>query len=133
MCAIDALGIGEMVDRAVTITSADPLSGAPVRVSVGKGRSMWSPDTAVVVVGSEAAPAPAGCCPPADDTVGCAAPAADRCCGVMNFFTSHDNAELWLAAHPTVSGVVLSQGQAVRLGVDIFGRLLADEAPPLGR
>jgi hypothetical protein len=130
MCAIDALGIAEMLDRAVIVSSADPLSGAPVRVSVGKGQSMWSPDTAVVVVGSETAPAPAGCCPPAH-TVGCAAPAADRCCGVMNFFTSHDNAERWLAARPTVSGIVLTQGQAVRLGVDIFGRLLADEARPL--
>ena len=44
----------------------------------------------------------------------------------MNFFTSSDTAQAWIAAHPQVSGVMLSQGQALRLGVDIFGRLLDD-------
>jgi hypothetical protein len=35
-------------------------------------------------------------------------------------------ARAWLAGHPEVSGVVLSQEQALRLGVDIFGHLLDD-------
>jgi Alkylmercury lyase len=44
----------------------------------------------------------------------------------MNFFTGTESAEAWLAGHPQVSGVVLSQEQALRIGVDIFGRLLND-------
>jgi hypothetical protein len=46
--------------------------------------------------------------------------------GVENFFTSPASAQDWLASHLTVSGIVLSQGQALRLGVDIFGHLLDD-------
>jgi L-lysine 2,3-aminomutase len=44
----------------------------------------------------------------------------------MNFFTSPATAQDWLASHPTVSGVVLTQGQTLRLSVDIFGHLLDD-------
>ena len=33
----------------------------------------------------------------------------------------------WVGAHPDVSGVILTQGQALRLGVDIVGRLLDDQ------
>jgi len=127
MCAIDALGIADMLGRNTTITSADPVSSQEIRVSVVNGRATWEPPTVVVFVGADsAAELPRGdCCPPSADGRGTGA-AADRCCGVMNFFTSPASAQDWLASHPTVSGVVLNQGQALRLGVDMFGRLLDD-------
>jgi Alkylmercury lyase len=125
MCAIDALGIGDMLGTDVTITSADPGSGEPIRVEVRDGQAAWQPDTTVVFVGSDATALAAAeaCCPPDGD---CVVAAEDRCCGVMNFFTSRDSAQSWLADHRQVTGVMLTQGQALRLGVDIFGRLLDD-------
>jgi hypothetical protein len=127
MCAIDALGIADMLGRNTTITSADPVSGQEITVSVVNGHATWEPTTVVVFAGSDsAAQLPRGdCCPPSADGRGTVA-AADRCCGVMNFFTSPASAQDWLASHPTVSGVVLNQAQALRLGVDIFGHLLDD-------
>jgi hypothetical protein len=53
-------------------------------------------------------------------------PAADRCCTVMNFFTTPDAAQQWAAKHPQVTGTILNRQQALRLGVDIFGSLLRD-------
>jgi hypothetical protein len=58
--------------------------------------------------------------------VACVTAAADRCCGVMNFFGSPDTAGAWLSAHTEVAGMVLTQRQALRLGTDIFGHLLRD-------
>jgi hypothetical protein len=131
MCAIDALGIRAMLGRDTVITSVDPQSGEPVEVVVRQGQATWRPTTAVVFVGSDTTTTPAAsggdCCPPDGSTAaGTVAAAADRCCGAMNFFTSGDTARSWIAAHPRVSGVMLSQEQALRLGVDIFGRLLDD-------
>jgi len=129
MCAIDALGMADMLGRDIAITSADSESGQDIRVRVVGGQATWTPDTAVVLVGSDAAASPTGdgCCPPDSADEACTVPAADRCCGVMNFFASPDGAKRWLTAHPEVTGVILSQGQALRLGVDIFGRLLDDQ------
>ena len=39
-------------------------------------------------------------------------------------------ASSWQADHDDVSGVVLSQQQALRLGIDIFGDLLDNQARP---
>jgi hypothetical protein len=58
----------------------------------------------------------------------CTVAAADRCCGVMNFFTSNDTAAAWLAGHASTTGVILNRAQALRLGVDIFGPLLEEPA-----
>jgi hypothetical protein len=124
MCAVDALGIADMVGSSVTINSSDPASGAEIRVEVRSGHSIWMPATAVVVVGSDTTAASTGdVCGP---DVPCAVAAADRCCGVMNFFGSPDTAGAWLSAHPEVAATVLTQPQALRLGVDIFGHLLRD-------
>jgi hypothetical protein len=125
MCAIDALGIADMIGSSVTIASTDPASGVDIHVEVRSGHSIWTPETAVVVVGSDpiGASADEDCCP--GDGAGAVA-AADRCCGVMNFFADPDSAEAWLSAHPEVSGIVLTQEQALQLGVDIFGALLRD-------
>ncbi len=124
MCAVDALGIADMVGSSVTISSSDPVSGAQIRVEVRGGRTVWTPATAVVIVGSDTTAASTGgdCGPDVPGTTA----AADRCCGVMNFFGSPDTARAWLSAHPEVAGTVLTQPQALRLGVDIFGHLLRD-------
>jgi hypothetical protein len=124
MCAIDALGIADMLGRAVTITSTDPGSGEPIRVSVADGQAVWEPDTAVVFDGVDTSSEGDG--RPPSDSGECTVAAADRCCGVMNFFTSTASADAWLTAHPQVSGVILTKDQALREGVDIFGHLLDD-------
>lgn len=49
----------------------------------------------------------------------------DTCCATINFFTSTTTAHAWITAHPTHAATVLSQDQAVQLGRDIFGPLLA--------
>lgn len=116
MCAIDALGMAAMLGRGVTITSTDALSGQQVRVEIFREHASWVPDTAAVFVGSKDG-GTQNCC---------ATAAADRCCGVMNFFASAENAKAWASEHPDVDGVVLTKEQALHLGVDIFGRLLHD-------
>lgn len=125
MCAIDALGIANMLGTDVTIASADPSSGEPIRVSVRGGQAIWQPDTAVVVFDGADTAVAGSCCPPGDSSE-CSVAAVDRGCGVMNFFTSPGSAHAWLAQHPQVSGAVLGQEQALRIGIDIFGRLPDD-------
>ena len=126
MCAVDALGMAAMLDRDITIESRDPYSGDAITVTVHDGHASWVPAAGVVFVGSQAKPhneGSQGCCPPDDTT---RAAAAGICCHVMNFFADTANAHAWRQANPTVSGHILSQQQALRLGNDIFGRLLRD-------
>jgi hypothetical protein len=125
MCAIDALGMSAMLGRAVQITSADPAIGDRIEVAVDGVRAHWRPDTAVVFVGADTPATVGDGSPPAAGQPGLL-PAADRCCGMMNFFTGLESATAWSAAHPTVSGSILTQEQALRLGIDIFGQLLDD-------
>jgi hypothetical protein len=129
MCAVDALGMADMLGRDITVTSTDPACGGDVCVQVTGGQATWSPHTAVVFVGSDttATAIGNGCCPPDTATEASTIPAADRCCAVMNFFASPDSAKRWLQAHADVSGVILTPGQALRLGVDVFGSLLDDQ------
>jgi hypothetical protein len=122
MCAIDALGIADMLTAEVSITSTDPRGAQPIRIRVRPGgQATWQPDTTVVIDGTTATDSGG----PAGAAAECTA-AADRCCGVMNFFTNTESAAGWLANHPHISGVILTQEQALRLGVDIFGHLLDD-------
>jgi Alkylmercury lyase len=121
MCAIDALGMAAMLDAGVTITSADPRTGSVVTVIVrADGKTVWQPSTAVVfngrlISGEACGPGPS------------AGPAsADVCCGYMNFFGSRANAAAWDAAHPGITGEILGQAAALRLGVDIFGDSLGE-------
>jgi hypothetical protein len=125
MCAIDALGMAAMLNRDIAVHSVDPQSGTEIQVTITGGEAVWDPATAVVLVGSIAPTKIVNgeCCPPDTDQA-CAAPAADRCCAVMNFFTSTSTAQIWLAAHPDVNAEILTQRQALRLGNDIFGQLL---------
>ena len=120
MCAIDALGMAAMLGTGVTITSADPGTGQKITVTVrADGKTAeWQPVTAVVfngrlISGEACGPGPS------------AVPAsAEVCCGYMNFFGNRASAVAWAAAHPGVTGEILGQAAALRLGVDIFGRSL---------
>jgi Alkylmercury lyase len=114
-----------MLGRGVTITSTDPDSGAPLRVTVCNGHTAWQPDTAVVFIGSATAAGPPGGRVPAADSPPAVHPAVHR--PVLRddeLLHRLATAQAWIARHPDVTGVVLTQPQAVRLGVDIFGRLL---------
>jgi hypothetical protein len=64
-CAIDALGIPAMLDRDVVISSRDPHTGEPIRITVTNGQASWRPDEAVVVLGSSPSCGPSACqsCP----------------------------------------------------------------------
>lgn len=110
MCAIDALGIAEMLDASVLVNSADPSTGEPISVAVDGSSAVWDPDTAVVFAGYTASE--------------CAGPSAATCCGYMNFFTSHTTAAAWARAHPEITGGILSQRRALEIGQQIFGQLL---------
>ena len=139
MCAIDALGMAAMLATGVRITSADPGTGAVVTVTVrADGKTVWQPATAVVfngrLISAEACgPGPsAEACGPGPSAEACgpgpsAVPAsADVCCGYMNFFGTRASAAAWDAAHPGITGEILGQAAALRLGVDIFSRLLSE-------
>jgi len=123
MCAIDALGIAAMLHAAVTITSADPRTGGPVTITVPADgeTAAWQPPAAVVFAGTSREP----CHVPPDAPVIPAA--ADVSCGYVNFFTTSTSAAAWASAHPEVTGEILDQAAALRLGTAIFGHLLADD------
>lgn len=108
MCAVDALGIPAMLNSDAVITSTDPVSGAPVTVTAAGGRMVWEPAGAVVFVGGRT----------------CSGPAAEVCCDAVNFFTDNASANKWVRQHPDVTGTVVDQTQAERLGSEIFDPLL---------
>jgi hypothetical protein len=55
-------------------------------------------------------------------------PAAAVCCGYLRFFTSRTTAEQWTGQQADLSGAVLGQTEAERLGADIFRQLLTAPA-----
>ncbi|WP_432008839.1 alkylmercury lyase family protein [Streptomyces bacillaris] len=112
MCAIDALGIPVMLDTAAVITSTDPLTGEKIRVEFTDGKTTWQPTTAVVYFGARPG----------------SGPAAAVCCSYLRFFTTRATAEQWSGRQADLSGAVLDQAEAERLGADIFGPLLSTPA-----
>ncbi|ADD45007.1 alkylmercury lyase family protein [Stackebrandtia nassauensis] len=117
MCAIDALGIAAMLDQDIAIESTDPHNRQPIRVDIHNRQATWTPSTTVVFVGV------ADCCH-ADE------PSVDRCCGVLNFFTTTSSAAAWHTNHPDTSGQPVDQATALRVGTEIFGSLLTRIAEP---
>ncbi|MEV0726603.1 alkylmercury lyase family protein [Micromonospora purpureochromogenes] len=109
MCAIDALGMPFMLGTDATITSADPDTGQPVRVTITNGAATYQPAEAVIVYAA----------------TGDSGRSVDTCCSTINFFTSASNAQAWITTHPNLAATVLDQDQAVTLGRDIFEPLLA--------
>ena len=106
-CAIDALGIPAMLNRAVVISSQDPDTGEPIRISVTNGQASWRPDDTVVVLGSDRS---------------CGASACARC-PYITFHSSPATAAAHLqAAH--LDGEILTQPQALAAGALLFGDLL---------
>jgi Alkylmercury lyase len=87
MCAIDALGMSAMLHRDVTIRSTDPRNGRPITVTVHNGHARWTPGSVVVVDGAITTSPGGDCCPPDTPPDALVQAAADRCCGVLNFFT----------------------------------------------
>ena len=122
MCAIDALGIAAMLSTGVTITSTDPSTDEPVTVTVHAGgkTAAWQPPAAVVFSGQRTWWGP-GDSPPGGRAL---APAEAVCCGYVNFFTAHASAAAWASDHFEVTGQILGQADALRLGTRIFGDLL---------
>jgi len=110
MCAIDALGVAEMLGVDVEITSNDPYTGHAVTVHQVGGASTWQLSTTVVVV-------------PASTAKGAS---ADCCCSAINFFASRQTAEAWSTADPELHGEILDQPPAERLGRRIFCSLLRE-------
>lgn len=109
MCAIDALGISAMLGRPVTITAAEPGTGCIITVHAHRDQARWHPRRAVVFAGE------------AGDR-GCLS--VDRTCKYINFFTSARAARAWVGHRPGVTGMILSQAQALREGMAEFGAFL---------
>ncbi|MFE9695090.1 alkylmercury lyase family protein [Micromonospora sp. NPDC005806] len=109
MCAIDALGMPFMLGDDAVITSADPHTREPVRVTITNGAATYQPADAVIVYAA----------------TGGTGSSVDTCCSTINFFTNASNAQAWITAHPGLAATVLDQDQAITLGRDIFEPLLA--------
>lgn len=109
MCAIDALGVSAMLGQPVTVTSAEPDTGARITIRMNGDRVAWDPATAVVYAAET------------DDRF---ATSAERTCGYINFFTTQAAAHTWAATHPDLAGTLLTQDHALAYGIAEFGTLL---------
>jgi hypothetical protein len=116
MCAVDALGIPQMLRRDGRISSVDPTSGQPITVEVHAGAWRFQPATTVLLSGSTAA---GGAC----DT------AADWCCPYINFHSDREAADTYRRAHPGMTATVSSQAEAVKGAKWAFGGLLDPVRP----
>jgi alkylmercury lyase len=106
-CAIDALGIPAMLNRDVEISSQDPDTGEPIRVTVTNGQASWHPDKTVVVIGSDRSCGPSAYCR----------------CPYITFHSSSAAAAAHLQA-AELAGEILTQPQALAAGALLFGDLL---------
>jgi Alkylmercury lyase len=106
-CAIDALGIPAMLDRDVVISSRDPHTGEPIRITVTNGQASWRPDEAVVVLGSSPSCGPSAC----------------QSCPYITFHSSPATAAANMQA-TDLAGEILTQPQALAAGALMFGDLL---------
>jgi len=110
MCAVDALGIAEMLATDLEIESSDPVSGEAVLVRMHRtGEPIsWTPADAVVIAGS----------------VPVVGSAAEICCQHVHFFASAKTADEYARAHPQLAAVVVDIPTAATVGRRIFGSLL---------
>lgn len=105
-CAVDALGIGAMLERDTDVQSVDPLTGGPVTASLQRGGWTWEPPQAVVFLGSNG---------PGRIT--------ESCCPAINFFASEANAVTYRDRHG-LTGEVLPMADAAVAGALVFRGLL---------
>lgn len=108
MCAIDALGIPLMTGTDGVIDSADPDSGAPIRVQRRGDEWTWQPDTTVVVIGR----------------TDCCGTLANTACRSITFHTDSERAQSHLDNHPGLDGFIVGQADAIVLAHQVFGSLL---------
>jgi alkylmercury lyase len=116
MCAVDALGIPQMLRRDGQISSVDPTSGQPITVGVHAGAWCFQPATTVLLAGRTAAG-------DACDT------AADWCCPYINFHTDREAADTYRRAHPGMTATLFGQAEAVKAAGQAFGGLLHSSNP----
>jgi Alkylmercury lyase len=116
MCAVDALGIPQMLRRDGRISSVDPASGQPITVEVHAGAWRFQPATTVLVSGRTAA----------GDA--CDA-AAEWCCPYVNFHTDPEAADIYRRAHPGMTATLFGQAEAVKAAGQAFGGLLDPSNP----
>ena len=116
MCAIDALGIPQMLGRDGRISSADPTSGQPITVEVHARAWRFQPATTVVLSGRTAAG-------DACDTT------AEWCCPYITFHTDREGADTYLRAHPGMTATLFGQAEAVQAAGQAFGGLLDPPDP----
>jgi len=96
-------------DGGTDYLTAEPGTGRVITVTVNGDSARWKPRTAVVFAGGVSGAGP---------------PAADRCCGYINFFTTMRAARAWARRHPEIRGDILRRRGALRIGIDQFGSLL---------
>lgn len=118
LCAIDALGVGEMYEAEVTVAATCRSSGEPITVTTTEnGRALRSVSPAEAVVWYDYAYA--------DN-------AASSCCPLTAFFCSDVHLQGWLdVQEPRRVGARLNMDEALELGRAIFAPVLRD--PTLAR
>ncbi|OAF07775.1 pyridine nucleotide-disulfide oxidoreductase [Bradyrhizobium centrolobii] len=113
MCAVDALGVGAMLDRDVEISSRCRHCNARIRIATeDRGRALADvePRTAVVWLSLRYE---SGC-------------AANSLCSVTEFFCSDEHLSAWRRHRPgDEPGVRLSMDEALQAGRAIFGPSIA--------
>jgi hypothetical protein len=112
VCRLD-LPTPERVHAVAAISSTDPHTGEPIHIAVAGDRAEFSPPTTVVVYA-------------ATTTAG---PSVATCCSTISFFAAPANGQRWIAEHPDLTATVLDQTDALALGREIFGPLLATDEP----
>jgi hypothetical protein len=117
MCAIDALGIPQMLDRDAHISSSDPVGGRPITVEAHHGAWRFVPPSTVVLEGRIAAGTAGGA-------------VADCCCPHINFHIDRAAADAYRQAHPGMTAMLLDQAEAVTAAGRAFGSLLGPANPP---
>jgi mercuric reductase len=113
MCAVDALGIGDMFGEDVEISSSCRHCRAPITVTTrggGTALETFAPPGTIVWSGIR-------------NSEGCA---ADTLCTVIAFFCSDDHLEAWRREnYPHIEGYRLSLDEALQVGRAIFAPTLA--------
>ena len=116
LCAVDALGVGAMYRRDISIESSCHVCGAEIRIATARnGTALESISPASAVVWYDAVYS-GGC-------------AATSCCPSIAFFCSDDHLQQWLAARAAQrQGYRLSPDEALELGRALFGPVLSTPA-----
>ena len=91
------------------IDSADPDTGAPIRIQRRGDEWTWQPATAVVVIGR----------------TDCCGTLADTACRSITFHTDSEHAQAHLDNQPDLDGFIVGQADAIALADQVFGSLLA--------